>query len=64
MKYLIAKIYLKSNDIEYGKAFDNENEAISAASKLNEVSEANDGTDKVQFMVLPCVVMPKVREAE
>lgn len=51
MKYLIVKI--TNNAIEYGKAFDNENDAIEQAIKLNESARKNDWADIVQFAVLP-----------
>ena len=55
MKYIIAKIIIKveSYDIEYGKMFDNENDAIEQAAKLNESARKNDWADIVQFAVLP-----------
>ena len=62
MKYLIAKIYMGNNAIEYGKVFDSETEATEQAIMLNETAEEN-GFDTVQFMVLPCVTMPKVEVA-
>lgn len=58
MTYLIVKIHT-NNAIEYGKVFDNEIDAIRESAKLNEVAKEN-GFD-VHFMVLPCVVMPKVK---
>ena len=50
MKYLIVKIHT-NNAIEYGKTFDNKNDAIEQAIKLNEAAKEN-GFD-VRFMVLP-----------
>ena len=50
MKCIIVKTV--ANNIEYGKVFDNENDAIEQAAKLNESAKEN-GFD-VRFMVLPC----------
>ena len=61
MKYLIVKIHT-NNAIEYGKAFDNKNDAIEQAAKLNESARKNDWADLVQFAVLPCEVTPKGAE--
>lgn len=52
-KYIVIKVIIKveSYDIEYGKMFDSEIDAIRAAVELNEAAKEN-GFD-VRFMVLP-----------
>lgn len=55
MKYIIIKVIIKleSYDIEYGKMFDSETDAIEQAAKMNELARKNDWADIVQFAVLP-----------
>lgn len=54
-KYIVIKVIIKveSYDIEYGKMFDSEIDAIRAAVELNESARKNDWADIVQFAVLP-----------
>lgn len=51
LKYIIVKV--ESNAVKYGKAFDNEIDAIRAAVKLNASARQNGWADIVQYMVLP-----------
>lgn len=51
MKFLIVKI-TNNNNIEYGKTFDCEVDAIRAAAEMNKIAAENDCSD-IQFAVLP-----------
>lgn len=59
MQYMVVKT-VANNIVEYGKAFDNESDAIEQAEKLNDSARENGWADTVRFSVLPCVVTPKV----
>lgn len=52
-----------NNAIEYGKVFDSEGEALAATIEMNKIATENNCSG-IQFAVLPCVVMPKVKVTE
>lgn len=55
MQYIVVKVIVQiaSYDIEYGKVFDSEHDAIRAAVELNQLARKLDWADIVKYMVLP-----------